>query len=139
MDDRRGIAQDLGNLGEVYVETDRFDAAAEVLAESLQLLQALGDKRSEAISQAAIGDLHRKRGELTEADFAYSRAIELARASQDPIAAGEIQWRLCGLLTSMGCAAEARHLAETILDTLRPVDHRLTSEIEAFLFTTPPA
>jgi len=75
--------QDLGavmsNLGLVYRLQGRLDEAAEVLGESLRVLERARAVVNAGIAVTTLGNVHRRAGRVVEARRCYRRALQLHR------------------------------------------------------------
>jgi CHAT domain-containing protein/tetratricopeptide (TPR) repeat protein len=81
--DRKGKAQTLNNIGEVYWSMGEMRNALEKLNEALPLLQEVGDRRQEAVTLSNIGVAYWSLGELQKAMEKYNEALPLSRAVGD--------------------------------------------------------
>ena len=80
LDDRRGTAPTLNNLGSAQLRGD-YDRAVALLEESLALFRALGDERGVALSLLTLR--HAVQGDLARATAHYEESLALFRALGD--------------------------------------------------------
>jgi DNA-binding SARP family transcriptional activator len=82
---RRGEAYLLRGLGEMYLDTDRFEAALSCFAPALSLLQRLDDYSGQGLVLRAIGTAYRLQGRYREAGAALGRALKIFLATGDRV------------------------------------------------------
>ncbi|MDT9278141.1 MAG: tetratricopeptide repeat protein, partial [Limnospira sp. PMC 737.11] len=67
VEDRRGEARTLNNIGLVYSDLGEKQTALDYLNQALPLRRAVGDRGGEATTLTNMASLQRSQGELTEA------------------------------------------------------------------------
>jgi CHAT domain-containing protein/Tfp pilus assembly protein PilF len=81
--DRKGEAQTLKNIGEVYWRLGDMQKALEKSNEALPIFRAVGDRRGEAETLNNIGAIYRSLGDMQKALEKYNEALSLKRAVGD--------------------------------------------------------
>ncbi|MDT9288324.1 tetratricopeptide repeat protein, partial [Limnospira sp. PMC 1298.21] len=67
VEDRRGEATTLNNIGGVYSDLGEKQTALDYYNQALPLFRAVGDREGEANTLTNMASLQRSQGELTEA------------------------------------------------------------------------
>ncbi|MCO4744553.1 MAG: tetratricopeptide repeat protein [Proteobacteria bacterium] len=83
LEDPRGEAQILRNLGHLFRETGRHDEAHRSLESALQIALRQGDAVSESATRGAFGLLFLERGSLEEAEAALTGAARVCAENGD--------------------------------------------------------
>jgi CHAT domain-containing protein/tetratricopeptide (TPR) repeat protein len=81
--DRKGEAEILSNIGEVYYLLGEAQKALEKFNEALPLRRAAGDRLGEAITLNNIGEVYRSLGEMQKALDKYTEALPISQALGD--------------------------------------------------------
>src|SRR5215510_1748032 len=81
--DRKGEAETLSNIGEVYYLLGETQKALEKFNEALPLRRAAGDRTGEAITLNNIGEVYRSLGEMQKALEKYNESLPISRALGD--------------------------------------------------------
>ncbi|MBK9586893.1 MAG: tetratricopeptide repeat protein [Alphaproteobacteria bacterium] len=100
--DLRGISETLGNLGNLYADTNNFysgnvEKAEECYFESLKIKEKIGDKRELAITYANLGIMYKNKGK----DF-YKKALSCLSKSLKLNLEMGIKEGVAGAYMSMG-------------------------------------
>jgi non-specific serine/threonine protein kinase len=85
LDDRRGVARALLNLGLRWIDSGDYDRAVPLLEESETLYRGLGSIWGSALAMAHRGSAHYGRGDLDAATGLLNTSWELAREVDDPL------------------------------------------------------
>jgi tetratricopeptide (TPR) repeat protein len=83
VDDRRGEAKALNNVGEIYYFAGEPRKALETFNQLLPLSQAMGDRNMEVSAINNIGVVYESLGELQKALETYTEALPILRAVND--------------------------------------------------------
>jgi tetratricopeptide (TPR) repeat protein len=83
LEDDRGVASLLGNLGDLAAVVGDYERAIGLSRQSLAILERLHDPQSTAWQLTNIGSFELKRGNVESARPALRRALELLREHQD--------------------------------------------------------
>jgi hypothetical protein len=81
--DRKGEAQTLNNIGEVYSSLGDMQKTLEKYNEALPLRREVGDRRGEALTLNNIGVVYQSLGEMQKALDKYNEALPIRRAIGD--------------------------------------------------------
>ncbi|MGH3443617.1 MAG: BTAD domain-containing putative transcriptional regulator [Nitriliruptorales bacterium] len=104
--DERAV-EALVSLGNVLRELQRYDEAAETLTTATARSEERGDLRAQARALGALGAVLMERGDITDAEEAYNRAIEICRKIGYRHGEGVAQINLANLLYVSGRPAGA--------------------------------
>ncbi len=102
MEDTRGIALALNNLGEVVREQGNYSQAAEALEKSLALYHELGNKWGIALALGNLGDVALELGELERAKALYKESMALYRGESNIVGVIACLNGLAGVATVQG-------------------------------------
>ncbi|MDQ4044030.1 MAG: LuxR C-terminal-related transcriptional regulator, partial [Chloroflexota bacterium] len=86
LDDERGVARGLLNLGIRLIDYGDYNRAAAALNESMELYRSLGSNWGFALAEAHLGTAHYGKHELGAAAEHLWAALNLAREVNDPLA-----------------------------------------------------
>ena len=92
------MANSLGNLGMLALESGRLDQARTFMDEALAIERVVGDRSAIAISLNNLGNLARDGGDYQQARALYHESLPITRELGDA-------WALCYLLEDLGCLA----------------------------------
>jgi tetratricopeptide (TPR) repeat protein len=98
LEDQRGIAEALTNLGAQALAQGKFEQALPQLQESLNLYRILGDKGGTADALMNLGEVSRYMGDPEAAAACYSESLTLYREL------GDLRW-IAGALHNLGLTA----------------------------------
>ena len=110
LDDRRGTALVLNNLGVVAQLQGDYDRAVAVHDESLALFRTLGDQRGVALSLLTMGTMAQLQGDLVRATAHYEESLALFQALGDTRGTAASLSSLGNLASSQGDFAAADEL-----------------------------
>jgi ATP/maltotriose-dependent transcriptional regulator MalT len=110
LDDRRGTALALNNLGVVAQLRGEYDRAVALLEESLALFRTLGDERGVALSLLTLGSMAQWQGEHARATGYYEESLALFQALGDTRGIAAALSSLGTLASSQGDFAAADEL-----------------------------
>jgi len=99
----------MNQLGEVLNWQDRLDESEPLIREALESrLQVLGENHWSTVdSLLCLGDIHRRRSELVEAEALFRRAMEISERVQSSNSTWATEW-LFDVLIEQGKVEEAR-------------------------------
>lgn len=124
-DDRAAEARALGALAAHQFGTGPLQDALDTGAESLQLLQACGDRHGEVVLRMNLGHMEVRRGAPAAARAHYEHALRLARALGHRRSEGRLLSDLASLHRHQGRMAESEAHYFEALSLLRQLgDHR---------------
>ncbi|HEY7791475.1 MAG TPA: sigma 54-interacting transcriptional regulator [Vicinamibacterales bacterium] len=106
------LATVCGNQAVVAMMLHRYEQAAELAARSVALHEALGSGPRLAISLATLGQIHVKLGDLTRAEAALHRALEVRSPIQFHETTGAVYDTLAQMHLIRGDHARAREYLE---------------------------
>jgi len=89
--DRRGEAETLSNIGEVYYLLGEMQKALEKYNEALPLRRDVGDRNGEADTLLGIARVEQKRGNLTQARQTVEQAVGIIESLRTNIASQELR------------------------------------------------
>jgi predicted ATPase/DNA-binding CsgD family transcriptional regulator len=101
LEDSRGTALALINLGVVAQLRGDYDRAVALHEESLALFRSLGDERGVALSLLTLGSMAQWQGDLARATAHYEESLALFQALSDTRG-------IAGVLSSLGTLASSR-------------------------------
>jgi predicted ATPase len=81
--DRRGEAVVLGNLGDLYLQTDELEIAQMHLNSALMTAREIGDRHIEGCFLGSLGEVQARSGHLPQARSQMARAERLLREVGD--------------------------------------------------------
>lgn len=113
--DLPGLADTLGNLGNVTLVLCDFDASARYYQESMALMEQLGDERGIAIGLCNLGLLAQRRGSLGEAHGLFADSLTAMRRIGHQPGVAHVLRTLGSLATAMENHDEARACLEESL------------------------
>lgn len=90
IDNRKGVAIALLNIGRVYLESERYADARGVLEEAVSVPESIGDKQLMAEGYATTGKYHYATGNDLKAVEFLERAIELDRKEDHKTIGGRL-------------------------------------------------
>jgi len=108
--DRKGEAETLNNIGEVYWSLREMRKALEKYNEALQIFQLVGDREGEAGILNNIGAIHWSLGEMQKAVEKLNEALQLRRALGD-------RKNVADTLNNIGVVYRARGEMQKALET----------------------
>ncbi len=117
---RETRAYTLNNLSQVLLRLNRFDEAGSRMKSALELYQALGDKRGEAVALHYLGLIAGKKGDLNEARSMLEQALQLWRDYGMHDDAADSLYELAKLELT-GNATRAKNLTEEAIPMLEAV------------------
>lgn len=79
--ERRGVGIVLDNISQLYWRTGKYDLALASASEALKIYESIGARGQYTWVHRMIGLVHQSKGELQEAEAAFSKSIEFARES----------------------------------------------------------
>ena len=115
MHDRRSIALSLNNLGLVYQDSGRFDAALEAFQEALQIRREIGDAPGMAQTLNNLGTIHQDNDEHGKASARWNEALEYARRVGD-------RMREAVILTNLGESSYRQGKPEEAISVLQEAE-----------------
>ena len=77
LNDQRGKAKALGNLGILHRNTGETDQAIPIMEEILEIFQDMGDVRSEAVTLGNLGSMYHDEQFFQKAEEHFGRAIDI--------------------------------------------------------------
>jgi tetratricopeptide (TPR) repeat protein len=80
--DQAGIAADYGNLGNVYLNMNRFDDAEIAIRKGLTLDEGAGRQASTAIDYYGLARVYQSRSEYEQAEQYASHSLDLFQANK---------------------------------------------------------
>src|SRR5215470_16340921 len=104
---RKGEAETLYNIGEVYYLLGEKQKALEKFNEALPIRRAVGDHKGEADTLNNIGFLYRSQGEMQKALDNYDEALPICRAIGDRQGEAQILNNIGSVYWSLGEAQKA--------------------------------
>ncbi|GLZ80187.1 hypothetical protein Afil01_49940 [Actinorhabdospora filicis] len=119
--DTNGETTMLRGLGQLYVYTDQFPAAAEAFAAARRLCLALGDEPGAALSTAGLAAVARFTGRPAEAETLFRQALAVFVAEGDRHREAYVRWAIAGALMAREKTAEAQEELRRSLDLAREV------------------
>ena len=81
--DRRGEAETINNIGEIYYNLGEKQKALETTTEALPIFRAAGDRGGEAVALHNIGAVNRSLGETQKALEKYNESLAISQAIGD--------------------------------------------------------
>lgn len=84
IDDERGLAHTLRNLGSLYVQVGRLDDAETTLRDALEKFESLDYERGRAATLGALGDLYELKGEYAKSIDMIEQALALNSELNNP-------------------------------------------------------
>ena len=79
--EKRGMGIVLDNISELYWRIGKYDLALDSASEALKIYESIGARGQYTWVNRMIGLVHQSKGELQEAEAAFSKSIEFARES----------------------------------------------------------
>ena len=111
IDDVRGQASCLVNLGYVLVEAGRAAEAVGVLESALETFRGISLKGGERVALANLGEAHKALGSLEVALTHYNAAFAIGRVTEDPANLGRDLVNLADVLCMLGRLPQAAEYA----------------------------
>jgi predicted ATPase/DNA-binding SARP family transcriptional activator len=122
----------LRRLGAIAAARDDVDAARELLADSVAVLQAAGDEPEEAVSLLHLGSLLADESRTGEALPLLVRARDALRAAGDPLQEGHALAALTLVWWKAGDLAAARGAGERAMEVFGDLGHRPTEGVVSY-------
>ncbi|MFC4107958.1 AfsR/SARP family transcriptional regulator [Micromonospora zhanjiangensis] len=119
-------AYSLYGLSELRCDLDDLDGAAEYAAAALALAREIRSPAAEVDALTASGVVQRRRGEHLQAIALHTRALDLARTTDERRAGAITQVWLAAALTESGQPAPAREHASAALAATRRYGYRVS-------------
>jgi DNA-binding winged helix-turn-helix (wHTH) protein/tetratricopeptide (TPR) repeat protein len=128
--DRVGQGRIWTMLGGVYTAQGRYEEAEEAAQAALEIARESNDRLFEATSLATLADAERSLGKTAQAGAHYRQSRDILAEIQDTGREMQVDLRLAQLSLEAGDAAEARRVAERVLERARASD-ALQAEVQA--------
>ncbi|MFO0602705.1 MAG: tetratricopeptide repeat protein [Polyangiales bacterium] len=122
---RRGLAEVLYALGELYVRTARLVEGEHAYGEALTIYRVIEARLGEANTLRALGDLYVRTARLVEAEGAYEDALPIYRAIDARLGEAETLHALGDLYVRTARLVEAEGAYEEAMPIYRAIDARL--------------
>jgi len=119
-------AETLCKLADLEGTLVGYKAAEGHLREALHIYEGLGDRRSVAVTQHALAELYRLRGEYEEAEHLYRESLQTNEELGDRRSVAVTQHDLADLYRLRGEYEEAEHLYRESLQTSEELGDRRT-------------
>ncbi|MBF9133834.1 hypothetical protein I0C86_33605, partial [Plantactinospora sp. S1510] len=114
--DDLGVAMSLWGHAELMIARDRFDEAADALAEAERYFAARGDPSTRASVLVRIGYLHHVRGDMTRCRDTHESALRLLTGPETDLVRSYVLRYLGMLHRDLGAREQAReHLARALV------------------------
>lgn len=122
--DQEGIAQSLGNLGNVAHEQGDYASARTRLEESLAIRRVLGERRSIAAALGNLGNVALDQGDSTSARALYEESLGIFRELGDQQAIAYCLYNVGSIAVDQSDSASARSLFNESVALLRELGDR---------------
>ncbi|TVP63387.1 MAG: CHAT domain-containing protein, partial [Nodularia sp. (in: Bacteria)] len=124
IDDRRGEAVTLNNLGKVYDDLGEKEQALEYYNQALPILRAVDDRRGEAITLNNIGAVYSSLGEKQQALKYFNQSLPIYRAIDDRGGEAGSLNNIGSVYDSLGEKQQALEYYNQALPIYRAIDNR---------------
>ena len=81
--DKRGMARDYGNLGNIYLQRHKLDKAEQMLRKAMDIHQKMNSRDGTARCCEELGSVYLERGEYDKAEKMYLRALRITEEMED--------------------------------------------------------
>ena len=131
--DKSGLSLTLIDLAALYSDTfGRPSDALRLLQEALTILRDTGNQNLEARAVNNIGSVYMSRGEYSEAQTYFERALELREKAKSPQETADVLHNLGETLTKMGRYEQALPRYLRALELRRTAGDKRTAAIESY-------
>ena len=131
--DKSGLSLTLIDLAALYSDTfGRPGDALRLLQEALTILRDIGNQNLEARAVNNIGSVYMSRGEYSDAQTYFERALELREKAKAPQETADVLHNLGETLTKMGRYEQALPRYLRALELRRTANDKRTAAVESF-------
>jgi tetratricopeptide (TPR) repeat protein len=131
--DKSGLSLTLIDLAALYSDTfGRPGDALRLLQEALTILRDIGNQSLEARAVNNIGSVYMSRGEYSEAQTYFERALEIREKAKAPQETADVLHNLGETLTKMGRYEQALTRYLRALELRRSANDKRTAAIESY-------
>jgi eukaryotic-like serine/threonine-protein kinase len=131
--DKSGLSLTLIDLAALYSDTfGRPADALRLLQEALTILRDIGNQNLEARAVNNIGSVYMSRGEYSDAQTYFERALELREKAKAPQETADVLHNLGETLTKMGRYEQALPRYLRALELRRTANDKRTAAVESF-------